>query len=146
MSYDILIFQGVKPSGEAAVSLKLGNPGAFISGIQKVAQTFIKLFLTDRGTVDGDPAMGTDFLSQMRSGFIRDEVSMQSMFQSSVLDVKNYISEYEKTDAPDDERLDSAELISWDLRPGFFSITVRIVTAAGDSRAFTMPVEARAIT
>lgn len=146
MTYDILIFQGVEPSGERQVELKLGNPGSFVTGVQKVSQSFLKMMLTESGSMNNDPNLGTDFLSQLRSGFIQDESALQAAFQAAVMDVKNYISENEGTDIPDDETLDSAELVSWDLRPGFFSITVRIVTAAGDSRVYTMPVETRTTT
>lgn len=146
MTYDILIFQGVESSGEQRVDLALGNPGAFVTGVQKVSQSFLKMLLTESGSMNNDSKLGTDFLSQLRSGFIQDESALQAAFQAAVMDVKNYVSENEPNDIPDDEKLDSATLVAWDLRPGFFSITVRIVTAAGDSRVYTMPVDTRGTT
>ena len=143
MSYDILIFQGVKPVDEQLVELTLGNPGSFTTGIQKVAQSFVKLFLTELGTMEHDPTLGTNFLGALRQGLIRDEVTLQSAFQAAVLDVFNYVSLNEDPDIPADERLLKADLVEWDLRPGFLSIKVEIVTVAGDTRVYIIPVETR---
>lgn len=142
-TYDILIFQGVKPTGEQQVTLTLGNPGSFTTGVQKVAQSFTKLFLTEKGSIANDIEAGTAFLTSLRTGVIVDEVSLQSAFQAAVLDVLNYMSLNESASLPDDERLEAAELVSWDLRPGFLSIQVQITTYAGTSRVYTVPVETR---
>jgi hypothetical protein len=142
-TYDILIFQGVKAIGEQQVDLSLGNPGYFATGIQKAAQSFAKLFLTELGSMPNDPTAGTSFLSDLRSGTIRDELTLQASYQSAVVDVLNYMSENEDLDLPDDEALEEANLLSWDMRPGFLSITVQIVTAAGESRTYVVPVETR---
>ena len=146
MSYDILIFQGVEPVDEQKITLALGNPGAFTTGIQKVAQSFTKIFLTELGSMDHDPTLGTNFLSALRQGLIRDEVTLQGAFQTAVMDVFNYISLNEDPTIPDDERLVEANLAKWDLRPGFLSIEVEIVTAAGDTRIYVIPVETRIAT
>lgn len=142
-TYDILIFQGVEPVGEKQVELKLGNPGSFTTGIQKVAQSFTKMFLTEVGSVTNDPTLGTSFLTLLRSGAIRDEASLESAFQAAVLDVMNYMSVNEDIDIPLDEQLAEANLIAWDLQPGFLSIQVQIVSEAGDSREYVVPVEVR---
>ena len=142
-TYDILIFQGVTPRGEDQVSLLLGNPGFFTTGIQKVSQSFIKLFLTDIGSVANDPAAGTSFMAALRKNQIRDETTLQSYFQAAVVDVINYMSEEESGAVPDDETLANATLVEWDLRPGFLSIKVEITTEAGESRIYVVPVETR---
>lgn len=145
-TYDILIFQGVESRGEQKVELMFGNPGSFTTGIQKVSQSFAKLFLTELGSVANDPTMGTDFLSQLRTGFIRDEATLQSSFQAAVLDVKNYMSQNEGTEVPDDETLEEANLLEWDLRRDFLSLKVQLTTAAGESRVYELPVETRVAT
>lgn len=143
-TYDLLIFQGVEDKGEQEVALSLGNSGFFTTGIQKVAQTFTKMLLTESGTVANDPAAGTDFLIDLRNGSIRDELTLQASYQAAVIDILNYMSEQEEI-LPDDETLEEANLVSWDLRPGFLSIQVEIVTAAGASRTYVVPVQTRTV-
>lgn len=145
-TYDLLIFQGVAARGEQKVELALGSAGMFTTGIQKVSQSFTKLFLTERGSVASAPDVGTDFLTQLRSGVIRDEPTLQAAFQAAVLDILNYMNNNESAGLPDDERMAEANLVSWDLQPGFLSIKVQVVTVAGTFRVYELPVDTRAAT
>jgi len=134
---DLLIFQGVKTTGESKVALELGSQ--VCSGIQKVAQTFAILFLTDKGSNPWDANRGTDFMNNLRAGYIQDENSLQAQFGFSVVNILDYIETRVNPDTPDDEVLVDAELVAWDLRPPHLSITVRISTLAGESRVFVIP-------
>ena len=140
MTYDFYIFYGAGASGDRRISLVLGNPGQQCTGVQKIAQTFTKLFLTDRGSVNGDPAMGTDFMSALRTGTIRDENTLQAAFQSAVIDVLNYVSQYQLDTTPADEQLTQAILVTWDLQPDRLSIKVALTSAAGTTREYVLPI------
>jgi len=140
MTYDLFIFYGAGLSGDRRIVTTLGNPGYQCTGIQKIAQTFTKIFMTDKGSVNGDPAMGTDFMRALRTGGIRDEVSLQGSFQSAVIDVLNYVSQFEDNATPDDERLVQATLVNWDLQRDRLSIKVALTSAAGTTRVYAIPI------
>lgn len=137
---DILAMQGVAASGKKEVGLNLGTSGFVCTGIQKVAQEFLTLFLTDRGSVKWDPDYGTSFMYNLRTGQINDETTLQSAFEFAVIDIINYLGDTLATATPDDEVLENAELVEWDLRPGFLSIKVQITTTAGNSREYIVPI------
>lgn len=137
--YDLFIFQGAGVGGDKKITMAL-TPEQQCTGVQKVAQTFAKLFLTDKGSVASDTTMGTDFMPTLRSGAIRDEPTLQAAFQSAVIDVLNYISLNTDTIPPSDEQLTDATLVSWDLQPGRLSIKVSLTTAAGTSVVYVLPI------
>lgn len=139
-SVDLLIFQGVQPVGEARINLGLGAAGSICTGVQKAVQTFVLLFLTDKGSVAGEEARGTDFLQGLRTGFIHDDASLESAFRFAVMDVLNYDSENRPEETPDDEALEDVELVSYDLQPGYLNLTCRVVTLAGESREVIIPI------
>lgn len=140
MSYDYLIFQGLKDTGDRLQPLRLGLEGSACSGLQKASQSFLKMFLTDKGSVAGDADAGTSFMPALRSSYIRDEASLASLFQIAVTDVLNYQGLYQTDTTAPDEIIDSVELLKWDMRPGFLSIQVKITTQAGTSAEYTVPV------
>jgi len=140
-TYDLLIFQNVRPSGDRLVGLSIGNAGLYCTGIQKVSQSFALFFLTDLGSVKDDPTFGTSFMQDLRRNRIQDESTLAAAFQVAVVDYKNYSYQTQSEDLPEDEQFDTATLVNWSLTPGNLSITTRITTAAGESREYVVPVE-----
>jgi len=138
---DLLIFQGVKAAGEAQVDMSLGEAGSICTGIQKAAQTFVTLFLTDKGSVVGEDARGTDFLSLLKQGAIRDDASLQTQFRFAALDVLNYDSVSRPAGTLPDEILEEATLVSYDLQPGYIEMKVKLTTLVGESREIILPVD-----
>lgn len=134
---DLLIFQGVNPEKDVQVGLTLDD--YICTGVQKAAQTFAILFLTEKGTVLEDPDKGTEFLSKVRTGYVRDPLSLSSEFKFAVLEILQYESAVDRT-APDDEKIVNAELLDYDMSFDTLKITVKVTTAAGDSRTIFIPV------
>ena len=137
---DVLTFQGAAQPGERAITLTLGNPGMYCTGIQKVAQSFLGLFLTDVGSMSNDPDYGTQFMPSLKQGYIYDEAGMTAAFYAAVLDVQNYLANNQPDNLPD-ETLQQVDLVSWNMQPGSLSLTVRLTTAAGETRTYFVPVE-----
>jgi hypothetical protein len=142
-TYDLLIFQNVKPVGEQLVQLGLGTSGYYTTGVQKVSQSFAIFFMTELGGVVDDPLFGTEFMRKMKAGMIVDESVLQAEFQIAVLHMLDYLANTQLSTTPEDEQLKAAELTDWTLRPGSISIHVRITTAAGTSRVYVMPLEVK---
>ena len=141
---DLLIFQGMNPLGESKAALSLADEdgeGSICTGIQKAAQTFAILFLTDIGSNPWDASRGTSFMPSLRAGYIQDESSVQTQYEFAMLDIFDYLEGKILDTTPDDEILESATLLAFDIRPGFLSLQVKITTVAGDSRVYVIPVK-----
>lgn len=134
---DLLIFQGVKETGKQPVELAWGDVGYLCTGVQKVAQTWLVLFLTERGTVLDDPERGTDFLNAVRSGRIQVEEDVPAEF-SIAADRVSRLMDQDAADAgdlPDDERLDFAQLIDYSIdrlaSRLYLKILIQAISGAG---------------
>jgi len=146
---DILIFQGWKQPGEgsASISLGFGNTGYVVTGIMKLVQQFILLFLTEEGTSKEDLLAGTSFMSMVRTGAIRTEAVLKSAFGMAAADVRNqlnasYDQEAEKGyDVPLDERISSVTLLSFYIEPGRLELSIKILSKAGETRTVVLPVQ-----
>lgn len=140
---DLFIFQGAQPTKEQKIHLGFGIGGAVTTGIQKMAQTFAILFLTETGSVPSAPTRGTGFITAIRQGAIIDEASLQSEFVLAAQLVKNFMAlEAEITNPPLDETLADATLKNFDLDEGAGKITIYVLltSAAGTSWDLYLPL------
>jgi hypothetical protein len=143
---DLLIFQGVKASGKQPIETAFGlDEGGYIcTGVQKVAQTWLTLFMTEQGTVLNKPTRGSTFFTALRFGRIRVEDDVTAEFTLAAEQVRQTmdLDAAAAGDLPDDERLDEANLLDFtlDRMAGFLYLKVRILTIAGDSRDIILPV------
>lgn len=137
---DLLIFQNVDPLRKKEVYLGLGDEGYVCTGIQKVAQTFLVNFLTDRGSNPWDLLKGTDFLPNLRAGLIIDDNTLQAEFQIALLESTEYIRRNTPADTPDDEQFRTADLMSWDISNGKLTMYIKVESVAGESRDYIVPV------
>ncbi len=137
-SVDLSVFSGVASQGMVQVGLTVSQ-GKVVTGIQKLSQIFTILFLSETGSRLGDSAYGTGFLTALRSGNLRPS-NVQVEFAAAAIDVVNYQRTYAPSDAPDDEVLESAELMSINIpSPDRVELTVRLRSEAGDERDVIMP-------
>jgi len=83
--YDLVIFQGIQLRGDAPIALGLGTTGLACRGVQKAAQTFTTLFLTDQGSDPRDTARGTTFMNRLRSGQIAEATLTRWQFDYDTL-------------------------------------------------------------
>jgi len=142
--YDYLAFQGVKALGEARLGLALyaeDTSGQICVGIQKLAQRWALEFLTELGSMPGLPTRGSDFMTQVRQGSLRNEVDVVAAFGAASLYVERNLRNEEYENMPSDEQFDEAELTSVQFLPGYMNLRVMIYSRAGESRAAILPIE-----
>ena len=141
---DLLIFQGVDETGKNEIDPSWGDVGYLCTGIQKVAQTWTTLFLTERGTVLNDTERGTDFLQAVRSGRIQVEKDVPTEFSLAADRIRRLMDQdaADAGDLPDDERLDFAELLEYQINrlASYLYLKIRIHTIAGDERTIFLPI------
>jgi hypothetical protein len=140
---DLSIFQGIKPAGRQPIELSFGDAGEVITGIQKVAQSFALIFLTELGSKPFDPTFGTPFLTAMRLGRFRTEADVQNEFSAATQRVQQILDqEAVAAGLPEDERFDDAILESFvlDKLTSTLKLEVRIRSVAGVSETIFLPV------
>lgn len=142
---DLLIFQGVQETGNQAIATGWGVAGELCTGVQKVAQSWTVLFLTDLGTVYQEPTRGSDFLTAVRSGRIQVDEDIPAEFGIASAQVQRTMDLDSSNADPtpeDDETLVRAELLDYDLdaNAALLRLKVRLHTLAGDSRTIFLPI------
>jgi hypothetical protein len=140
---DLLIFQNSAPVGETKITLGFGVAGEVTTGIQKLVQSFALLFLTEQGSVLYAPTLGSEFVTAMRQGLIRDESDVESNFALAVESVRQTLDlAADEEDLPEDETFESAELQSFSLDKASSTLTlvVKVNSAAGSSRELFLPL------
>lgn len=141
---DQLIFQGVKATGEQQLTLGWGTAGELCTGVQKVAQTWTNLFFTDRNSIPLDPDRGSDFMRAVRMGRIQVNADIEAEFNIAAERIRRTMDQdaVEAGDLPDDERLDEAVLLDYDINRELsrLYLKVKLRTMAGDSREIYLPV------
>lgn len=141
---DVLAYTGASPDGERLLTQSLasnGGGGQVCTGLQKLSQRFAIMLLTEKGTVPYLPDRGSDFMTQARLGRLRTQVDVMSSFSAAMIDVLANMKAEETTNDPDDERIDTADLLSVAVSPGFASITVQVSSRAGGTTSFIMPLD-----
>lgn len=143
-SVDQLIFQGVEVTGDQLVDPSWGTAGEMCTGVQKVAQTWVSLFLTDVGSIPHDLTRGSSFMPAVRMGRIQVDEDVEAEFNLAADKVRRTMDQdaADVGNLPDDERLDEAVLLSFDisLEESRLYLRVNIRTIAGDDRTIFLPV------
>jgi hypothetical protein len=141
--YDYLAFRGVAAEGDAKLGLALyseDTSGQIATGIQKLAQRWALEFLTEKGSMPGNPERGADFMTLVRQGRLRTQVDVISAFNTANLFITRNLRNEEYADMPDDERFTTAEILSVAILPGYVNLRVMIASRAGDERAVILPI------
>lgn len=142
---DLSIFIGAKPAGEDKLTLDFTSGGDVITGIEKMVQTFTLLFLTEQGTVEYYPTLGTPFITSVRKGFINNESDVKNQFNLAVELIRQTMdlaADAAVPALPPDETYESAELLSFSLdkAASLLTMQIKVNSVAGSSRAVILPV------
>lgn len=143
-TYDLLAYQGAVAGGEVLVKQQLlgsDNYGQITTGAQKLAQKFLLILLTERGSVPHFEDFGTEFITDARKGLFVTPLDVFASFASAIVDIKQQLQAEQLSTDPDDEIYDSAEIISVSLSGRTASVVVQLNTAAGTSVRFIPPLD-----
>lgn len=142
--YDFLAFRNVAPGRERQLGLALyseDSSGQLCVGIQKLAQRWTLEFLTETGSLRGQPERGSSFMIALRLRNLRTPQDVVFAFNAANLEIERQLRNEEYDGMPDDERYRSATLNSVTFFPGYLSLSVMIESVAGESRAAILPIE-----
>lgn len=138
---DILIAQGLNfvDRDTEVVELAFGDKEREIAGPQKLIQRWFISFLTKIGSVPTFPNYGTNFVRSIELGRIITDADVRIEFAEAAALVEDILGS-DVTSRPDDERLDQAELVRFELSKTKLNLTVRIVSQAGEGATVILPI------
>lgn len=140
-TYDLAAFVLPARSGDVAEQLLAGGDGgALVTGVLKLAQRFVVVLLTRRGSLPLLPERGTTLLDELASGRATTTQDVHAAFASAVGEAARQLRALERADDPDDERFADATLdrVGWDGAGPQLWVTLR--SLAGAARQLVLPV------
>jgi hypothetical protein len=129
--------------GAQNITIGFGKRGQYCAGLQKTIQKYAIVLLTNVASQEAYPAFGTDFLSTLQGGISPvDTLQAAQIFNLASYDAVNLLKTYQATreDIPEDERIVSATLSSISLNAGVAAFDVSVVTEAGSTVNFLIPL------
>lgn len=141
---DISIAYGINPKSDArqTVILQFGKISSYCAGIQKLVQRYMVYFMTMLGTQNSYPTFGTNFLKNVTQGNVKTREDLIHEFNFANLAVLSTFKDYQKIhpEMPIDEQISTASLSNISSSGGSVSLDIRIVSNAGDTVTFLMPL------
>lgn len=115
--------------------------GAIVYGTAKLAQRFVQILLTQVGTDVTDQLAGTNFFNGIQSISTGDPVGFNMLAEVAVQDAFRQVVQAEVETDPLDERLVSVDVESVNLRDDTAAVLIKLLTAAGTTNTYLLPVE-----
>ena len=103
-------------------------------------QSIVIALLTEVGSDPFDIEKGTTFMVAARRGAIVTDEDVATEFSMAASEVVRNLKNYQTANVADDEKLLSLDLLSYTVNHGILELTVRVVTAARDTRAIILPI------
>jgi len=140
-TYDLLMLGFPEGFPQGRVTFEVGDTPRKITGLQKVAQTYLKILFTTQGSDVIYPTRGTTFptltvnanVTESDELFVSD---LNEQIQSAVGQTK-YILNTLDSDAS--SQLQSVTVLSLDLSSESLLLYLRIITGAGERASVAIP-------
>ena len=113
--------------------------GAIVTGAQKVAQRFLMLLFKTPGE-DPYSVEGSTFLQDASQGVWQSSADVRTSFASAKADIAEQMSDMILDTDPAEDVFEDAILENVELLAGYVILTIRVVTAAGESRKVISPL------
>lgn len=140
-TYDLLLLDFPDAFPEGKITFTLNDTPRKITGIQKVAQMFMKVLMTGKGSDVLNPSLGTEFPRQTinanRTGVDRD---LYVDIISSVKDAESQCIALLNTEGADDSsQVQNISVIGIDTSDESIILYTQIITVAGETAQVATP-------
>lgn len=140
-TYDLLMvkIEGVFPEGK--VSFGFYNVPMKITGLQKVVQLFLKIFLTSKGSDPFYPTRGTVFPNiAVNANLLTDDSALLSDINEAIQDGAEQVKSSLNVNTQDlSSTLDSIDVLGIDRVPEGIFLYLQAKTLAGEFAAIAVP-------
>lgn len=117
----------------------LGTGGTITAGLQKLAQRVYLELLQETGSEPYFPERGTSYLTELRSGAVRNSAGLLAAFTRAAQRATRTLVNEERADDPPDERLAQLSALNVIYTGEAAAVTFSIVSQAGASAVYLMP-------
>jgi len=141
---DLTAFHGADPDSNRVLLIQtlvdeLG--GSVVTGIQKLAQTFLIQLFKIRDPDGLDPNEGCQFIRDAIQGGWRQTADVTQSFYASLIDIaRNFSVKENRQTFPDDERYQSAVIDSIILDGDRVAVSITLTSQAGSTFNFIAPI------
>lgn len=140
---DLVAFSGQELVGDKLLTMELAAPnesGLVCTGVQKLAQRFLLKLLKELGSDLFRPTDGTEFMTRLNRGELRNQVDVLVAFSEAQLDCRTALRREETAADPNDERYASAVVQALTVLPGNVSLQILITSLAGTAHSVILPI------
>ncbi len=140
---DLVAMGGVSPTGKVLLRQSLAAPGEageICTGIQMLVQRFLIELLTEAGSMPYAPSRGTRLMTLLNQGQVRTQLDAIQAMQGALVDLQQNLWSEESSLDPDDERYDSATLLTVELTSAGIKYTLQVSSRAGTARKVILPL------
>lgn len=116
------------------------DAGQICTGVHKLMQRFLLIFLLKSGSLQYDPNRGTTFMVDAERGYWRTVADVRSSFTTSKDLARRQMTAEVTTTDPNDEILDDVTLDAVTLGDGKVSLTMTLTSLAGSNYTFIAPI------
>lgn len=111
-----------------------------VTGLDKMVQKWLYLFMLPAGSDVFEPELGTDFYF-LREASISDKGYVSNILTSAIGNASEQmlLLQGDQESTPDDERFLTAEMINLSFGLAEVDVTIKLVNAQGSSRVLTLP-------
>ena len=140
-SYDLLVVSTPEGYPQGQLYFKFETTPRKITGIQKIAQLFLKLLFTTKGTDLLYPSQGTNFNEFVNGANMQlDDTELTNMIYGAINDAENQVKYSMNGPSYDTaSQLDRVEILGFNHSLETISLYIWIVTLAGDKAAVAIP-------
>lgn len=140
-TYDVLVVATPEGYPTGGVKFVFGTTPRKITGIQKVAQTFLRILTTTKGSNVYHPVLGTTFPDITIGANIRyNSQSFQALIEDAINDAAQQTRYVLNTSvAAKDSMLDSVLIIGFNFGVDYLELYLAVKTMAGESASIAIP-------
>lgn len=137
-TYDMLLVSTPDyPVGN--VSFKFEETPRKITGIQKVAQLFLKILFTQKGTDLLRPNLGTDFPGLVGANLQLDDTETYLEVSDCISDAESQVIQITSLNNDPASMLESIQIVGYDSSLESISLFLQVVTVAGETASVAIP-------
>ena len=147
---DLEIFQTENPPAvfkELTLTMTSGDVSRKLTGIQKLAQRYMLVFFTAKGSVPLRPDYGTSFMAAVGSGLMQSRTAVVQYFSFANVEVGQQLrlqdQDADGAALSDDEKFSRAYLMDYavDTSSAKLYLKVKLESLAGGVYIFVLPVK-----
>lgn len=146
---DIELLQTIAaPAGSTRLSISVTDQPKSVAGIQKMAQRYTLLLLTELGDVHFDAEAGSSFWEDMIAGAAQNAGQVAFAFAFASSDAIEQMQREDNNSAlygeiPEDERIVSADLDEWSInyQSATLFLKVSLYNRLGDAYVYVLPAK-----